>query len=187
MNILEKKIKGVYEIILTPLNDERGYFMRTYDYKVFEYFGIHRDWVQENHSRSEKKGIIRGLHFQFPPYNESKLIRCIKGAVLDIYLDLRKDSPSFGRWETVELSEQNKKMLFLPRGFAHGFCTLTEVSEVVYKVDNFFSKDHDSGIRWNDPTLRMRWPVENPVISEKDMKLMTFDEFVNKYKNLSEL
>lgn len=187
MNILEKKIKGVYEIILTPLNDERGYFMRTYDYKVFEYFGIHREWVQENHSRSEKKGIIRGLHFQFPPYNESKLIRCIKGAVLDIYLDLRKDSPSFGRWETVELSEQNKKMLFMPRGFAHGFCTLTEVSEVVYKVDNFFSKDHDSGIRWNDPTLRMRWPVENPVISEKDMKLMTFDEFVNKYKNLSEL
>lgn len=187
MNILEKKIKGVYEIILTPLNDDRGYFMRTYDYKVFEYFGIHREWVQENHSRSEKKGIIRGLHFQFPPYNESKLIRCIKGAVLDIYLDLRKDSPSFGRWETVELSEQNKKMLFLPRGFAHGFCTLTEVSEVVYKVDNFFSKDHDSGIRWNDPTLRMRWPVENPVISEKDMKLMTFDEFVNKYKNLSEL
>lgn len=187
MNILEKKIKGVYEIILTPLNDDRGYFMRTYDYKVFEYFGIHREWVQENHSRSEKKGIIRGLHFQFPPYNESKLIRCIKGAVLDIYLDLRKDSPSFGRWETVELSEQNKKMLFLPRGFAHGFCTLTEVSEVVYKVDNFFSKDHDSGIRWNDPTLRMRWPVENPVISEKDMKLMTFDEFVSKYKNLSEL
>lgn len=180
MNIIEKKIKGVFEITLVPKSDDRGYFMRAYDKKMFEFFNIERDWVQENQSRSEKKGIIRGLHFQFPPYSEAKLIRCNKGAIFDVYLDLRKNSPTYGRWESIELTEQNRKMLFLPRGFAHGFCTLTEISEVIYKVDNFFSKDHDSGIIWNDTDLAINWPSQEPILSEKDKKLMTLKEFTSR-------
>ncbi|MCI0472594.1 MAG: dTDP-4-dehydrorhamnose 3,5-epimerase [Ignavibacteria bacterium] len=180
MNIIEKKIKGVFEITLTPKTDDRGYFMRAYDRKMFEFFNIDREWVQENHSRSERKGIIRGLHFQFPPYSEAKLVRCIKGAIYDVYLDLRKNSPTYGRWESIELTEQNRKMIFLPRGFAHGFCTISEFSEVIYKVDNYFSKDHDSGIIWNDTDLAINWPAQEPALSEKDRKLMTFREFTSR-------
>ncbi len=183
MNIIEKKIRGVFEISLSPQSDERGFFMRSYDNKIFDYFGIDRTWVQENHSRTDKRGVIRGLHFQRKPFEESKLIRCIKGSIYDVYVDLRKKSPSFGKWDSIELSEQSRKMLFLPKGFAHGFCSLSEVSEIVYKVDNYFNKDYDSGIIWNDKDLHISWPVEEPILSEKDKNLMTFADFVSKATN----
>ncbi|MDD5362906.1 MAG: dTDP-4-dehydrorhamnose 3,5-epimerase [Ignavibacteria bacterium] len=186
MNISEKKIKGVFEITLTSINDERGFFMRTYDQKIFEYFNIDRKWVQENHSRSEKKGIIRGLHFQYPQFAEAKLIRCIRGAILDVYVDLRKNSPTFGKWESLEMTEQNRKMLFLPRGFAHGFCTLSEISEVTYKADNYYSKDHESGILWKDPDLKISWPTDNPILSERDHRQPTLKEFVSKQTVIEE-
>ncbi|MDN5345664.1 MAG: dTDP-4-dehydrorhamnose 3,5-epimerase [Petrotoga sp.] len=181
MEIKEFKLKGVFEIILNPNIDERGFFMRVYDKKLMQEFGVKNDWVQENHSRSEKKSIIRGLHFQFPPFEETKLIRCIRGSVLDVFVDLRKKSPTFGKWDSIILSEENKKMVLVPRGFAHGFCTLTEISEVLYKVDNYYAPEYEGGIIWNDPDLNIKWPVEQPILSEKDKNNITFKEFIIKY------
>jgi len=180
MNIKELDIPGVFIIELNPVNDERGFFMRTYDNELFEKYGLHRQWVQENHSRSEKRGIIRGLHFQIEPYAETKLVRCIRGKIFDVAVDIRKDSPTFGKWTGVELSEENKKMLYIPRGFAHGFCTLTEISEVVYKVDNFYSPENERGIIWNDPDIDIDWPIKVPILSDKDRTNMTIKEFLER-------
>jgi dTDP-4-dehydrorhamnose 3,5-epimerase len=160
--------------------DKRGFFMRTFDESIFKEFGLDRKWVQENHSRSEKKGIIRGLHFQLPPYAETKMVRCINGVVFDVFVDLRIGSPTFGQWDSIELSAENKKMIFIPRGFAHGFCNLTDISEVVYKVDNYYSTENESGILWNDPDIGIDWPVKEPLLSEKDKKNMTLKEFIKK-------
>lgn len=182
MEFKKRKLKGVFEITLNPLLDRRGFFMRTFDNRLFEKAGLKRSWVQENHSRSEQKSIIRGLHFQMPPFSETKLVRCIRGAIFDVFVDLRENSPSFGKWDSIILSEENKKMVFIPRGFAHGFCTLTEVSEVVYKVDNLFSRENEVGLLWNDTDLGIEWHISKPILSEKDIKNVTFQEFVEKYK-----
>ena len=184
MNINERKLKGVFEITLNPHEDERGFFMRTFDQSFFNESGINRNWVQENHSCSLRKNIIRGLHFQFPPFAETKLVRCIRGKVLDVFVDIRKGSDSFGQWDSIELSEDNYKMIMIPRGFAHGFCTLTERSEVLYKVDNFYNKESESGIIWNDNDLNIKWNVEDPILSEKDAAAMTFEEFCHKHKSI---
>jgi dTDP-4-dehydrorhamnose 3,5-epimerase len=182
MEIKERSMKDVFEIVLNPHLDGRGFFMRTFDRNIFEKAGINYHWLQENHSRSENKFIIRGLHFQFPPFAETKLIRCIKGAVWDVFVDLREASDTFGQWDSIELSEENKKMILIPRGFAHGFCTLSDISEVVYKVDNFYSKENEAGVIWNDPDLKIRWPVQDPILSEKDKQNMTFREFIKSHK-----
>jgi len=158
--------------------------MRTYDTELFKEYGINMKWVQENHSRSEKKGIIRGLHFQIEPFSETKLVRCIRGGIFDVAVDIRKDSQTFGKCIGIELSEDNKKMLYIPRGFAHGFCTLTDVSEVIYKVDNLYSQEHEGGLMWNDPDLKIFWPVEHPILSEKDQKNLTLKEFIEKYNSI---
>jgi dTDP-4-dehydrorhamnose 3,5-epimerase len=185
MEIKERALKGVFEIEPYPIGDHRGFFMRTFDINEFNNYGINRLWVQENHSKSTQKGIIRGLHFQLPPFTETKLVRCIHGAVLDVFVDLRKDSTTFGKWDAVELSAENKKMVFIPRGFAHGFITLSEVSEVLYKVDNYYAKDYERGIIWNDKSIGINWPTDNPVLSEKDKKNMTLNDFIAQYQNLS--
>ena len=151
--------------------------MRTYDLEFFKENGIHREWVQENHSCSIQKGIIRGLHFQLPPYSETKLVRCIRGSVLDVFVDLRKDSNTFGKWDSIVLSDENKRMIFIPRGFAHGFCTLTTESEVLYKVDNYYNKQSEHGIKWDDTDLNIQWGVNHPIISDKDSKNLSFNEF----------
>lgn len=179
MEIKERRLKGVFEITLSPHIDSRGFFMRTFDENLFEQAGIGRKWVQENHSRSEQKGIIRGLHFQLPPFSETKLVRCIKGAILDVFVDLRKDSTTFGQWDSIELSYDNKKMILIPRGFAHGFCTMTNESEVQYKVDNYYHKETERGLLWNDKELQIEWPTQNPILSEKDKHNMTFKDFKN--------
>ena len=184
MKIRYRKFTGVFEITLEPHEDERGFFMRIYDKLIFQKHNIDRIWVQENHSKSIKKGIIRGLHFQFPPYTETKLVRCIRGAIFDVFVDLRKGSPTFGEWDYIILSEENNKMIYIPRGFAHGFCTLTEISEVLYKVDNYYTPHAEGGIVWNDETLKIDWPVENPILSDKDARLPSFKEFVEKYGGL---
>lgn len=181
MEFKERKLKDVFEIKLNPIKDERGFFMRTYDEVLFEKEGLNLKWMQENHSRSEKKNTIRGLHFQLPPFSETKLVRCIKGAILDVFVDLRENSNSFGKWDAIELSEENKKMIFIPRGFAHGFCTLSEISEVVYKVDNVYSKQHELGLIWNDQDLKINWPTQSPTLSEKDNLNLKLIEFINKY------
>lgn len=184
MIVRQTELEGVFEIQLQPHNDKRGFFVRTYAKDIFSKHGIDRNWVQENHSRSTKKGIIRGLHFQFPPYAETKLVRCVRGAILDVYLDLRKGSRTFGKHGSIELSENNKKMIYIPRGFAHGFCTLDDISEVLYKVDNHYNPQAEGGIIWNDKQLRIPWPVEDPVLSEKDAQLMTYEQFIAKHGGL---
>lgn len=184
MKITEGKLKGTYFIELKPIIDSRGFFMRAYDRNIFREAGIDRNWVQENHSRSEQKGTIRGLHFQLPPFAETKLIRSIKGAVLDVFVDLRINSATFGKWDSVVLSEENKKYAFIPKGFAHGFCTLTDVSEVLYKVDSIYKPENEVGMLWNDKDLNINWNIENPVLSEKDKKNITLKEFISKYKGI---
>ena len=185
MEIKERKLKGTFEISLKPHMDSRGFFMRTFDDIIFKENHLERKWVQENHSRSEEKGIIRGLHFQLPPFTETKLVRCIKGAVLDVFVDLREGSETFGHWDSIELSEDNKKMIFIPRGFAHGFCTLTDISEVLYKVDNFYSSTSESGLLWNDKDIAIKWPTNSPILSEKDNKNMTLEEFLSKHISIN--
>ncbi len=184
MEIKERKLKGVFEITLTPHIDNRGFFMRTFDENIFANFGINYKWVQENHARSNKKGIVRGLHFQLPPFTETKFVRCVKGKIIDVFVDLRKNSPTFGEWDSIVLSEENKKGIVIPRGFAHGYCTLTEFSDVLYKVDNYYHPEAESAILWNDPDININWPVKNPIISKKDSKNICFKEFKQKYFGL---
>ena len=184
MLIKERKLRGVFEIQLDPHEDKRGFFMRVYDDTIFKKYRIHRNWVQENHSRSVEKGVIRGMHFQFPPYTETKLIRVISGEIYDVFIDLRKGSPTFGQWDSIKLSAENKKMIYIPGGFAHGFCTLTKNCEVVYKVDNYYAPDSEGSIRWDDPDLGIDWPVDNPILSEKDSKAKSFKEFIETYGGL---
>jgi dTDP-4-dehydrorhamnose 3,5-epimerase len=184
MIITESHINGVHEIVLNPVKDERGFFMRTYDVPLFEENGLHRSWVQENHSMSKKKHVIRGLHFQFPPHSETKLVRVIRGAVFDVYVDLRKDSPTFGQWGGAELTESNNLMLYLPRGFAHGFCTLTDRSEVLYKVDHSYCPEAEGGIIWNDPEIGIDWPATAPTLSQRDARLRSFETFCMEHAGL---
>jgi len=184
VEIKERTIKGVYEITLRPHLDARGFFMRTYDHQIMAERGLDLPWVQENHSKSEEKHIIRGLHFQFPPHSETKLVRCVRGAVLDVFVDLRLGSATFGQWDSIRLDEDNKKMILIPRGFAHGFCTLTEVSEVLYKVDNYYSKPNEGGLLWNDPDIGIQWPTQSPILSDKDRNNMTLQAFINQHKGI---
>ena len=184
MEVKKRKLKGVFEIFLNPIVDDRGFFMRTFDDTIFKEFGMDRKWVQENHSRSEESGIIRGLHFQLPPFSETKLVRCIKGKVLDVFVDLRKGSKTFGLWDSIELTEVNKKMIFIPKGFAHGFCTLTEESEVIYKVDNFYTPSSELGLLWNDEDINIKWPVKTPILSDKDSKNLSLKEFILKHQSI---
>jgi dTDP-4-dehydrorhamnose 3,5-epimerase len=185
MIIKEGKLKGVFEINLEPHQDERGFFMRTYDDKIFDKYGINQKWVHENHSKSLKKGIIRGLHFQFPPFCETKLIRVVRGAIFDVFVDLRKDSSTFGKWDSIELSADNNKCLFIPKGFAHGFCTLTDFCDVLYKHDNYYNSEFESGIIWDDKEIDIKWPIQNPILSARDQSFKTFKEFVMKYSSIN--
>lgn len=182
MEIRELEIKGLFLITSFPHLDSRGFFMRTYDEEAFKSYGLHREWVQENHSRSEKKGIIRGLHFQQESFAETKLVRCIRGEIFDVAVDLRKGSPTFGKWHGVNLSEENMKMFYIPRGFAHGFCTLSGESEVLYKVDNIYSPQHEVCIAWNDPHLAIPWPLEGePIISDKDREGISTESYKRQF------
>lgn len=177
MEITDLKIHGVKKIILAPRRDSRGYFMRTYDVELFKKAGVHRNWVQENQSSTLKKNTIRGLHFQKAPLTEAKLIRVLAGSLLDVFVDCRPKSPTFGMHDKVVLSEDEPTYLFLPKGLAHGFCSLTEDAVLSYKVDNPYSAEHDSGILWNDPELKIDWPINVPSdVSDKDRCLPTFSQ-----------
>ncbi len=177
MEFIETKLKGAYIIKPKVFQDERGFFLEFYSRKVFEENGIDADFVQDNHSLSVKKGVLRGLHFQLPPSAQAKLLRVISGKIFDVVVDLRKNSPTFGKWESFELSANNFEMIFVPHGFAHGFVTLEKNTEVTYKVDNFYAPESDSGIIWNDPDLNINWPIKDPILSEKDTKLQFFKDF----------
>ncbi|HEY9701602.1 MAG TPA: dTDP-4-dehydrorhamnose 3,5-epimerase [Allocoleopsis sp.] len=185
MKFIEKEIKGVFEIVFDPKEDERGFFMRAYDKKIFENHGIKFDFVQENHSLSKHKGTIRGLHFQYPPDCECKLMRTITGEIFLAIVDIRKDSPTFGRWTSIVLSEHKKNMAIIPRGCTNGICTLTDNCHLIYKVDSYYNPNNEAVISWDDPDLNINWPIKNPsVISERDKTGMSFQEFKKKHGGL---
>ena len=181
MEITPLKLEGTYAIALKTHEDDRGYFVRSYDLGFFQEHGLQTNWVQENQSRSVRKHTVRGLHFQKPPHAETKLIRVIKGAVLDVFVDLRKESPTFGQWDSIELSAQNFKLVYIPRGFAHGFCTLEPDTIVLYKVDNYYAPKFEGGLRWNDPTLKIDWPAGDPFLSDRDRQAEFFDQFISPF------
>ena len=170
MKITKTKLDGVVLIEPDVFGDNRGFFMESWNKKKMEEAGLYYDFVQDNHSKSTVKGTLRGIHFQKGDKAQAKLVRCVKGAVLDVAVDLRKNSPTFKQWVGVELSEENKKQLLIPRGFGHGFVTLTDDVEFLYKADNYYAPEADAGILWNDPDIGVEWCVEYPILSEKDMK-----------------
>ncbi|BAT71078.1 dTDP-4-dehydrorhamnose 3,5-epimerase [Thermosulfidibacter takaii ABI70S6] len=158
-------------IIVKPIvfNDDRGFFMEFYKESEFREAGIDECFVQDNHSKSVK-GVLRGLHYQLSPKAQGKLVRCVRGSIFDVAVDIRKGSPTFGKYVAVELSEENKLMLWIPKGFAHGFLTLSETAEIIYKVSGAeYSLEHDRSIRWNDPEIGINWPIDDePILSPKD-------------------
>lgn len=170
-------IDGCFKITLKPNGDHRGYFVRTYDIALFAAHGLQTDWLQENQSFSATKGTVRGLHFQHGAAAETKLVRVLKGSLLDVAVDVRKGSPTFGKHVAVRLSEDNFTCLYIPRGCAHGFCTLEENTVIAYKVDNVYTPSEEGGLLWSDPALAIPWPdVENVVISDKDKLWPTLPE-----------
>jgi dTDP-4-dehydrorhamnose 3,5-epimerase len=165
------KLDGVMIIEPTVFGDYRGWFMETYSYSKYKEAGIDLDFVQDNHSFSAAKGTLRGLHYQLNPKAQSKLVRCTKGSIFDVAVDIRNGSPTYGQWFGIELSAENKKQLLVPKGFAHAFMTLTNDVEVQYKVDELYSPENDRGIIWNDPSINIQWPLDiTPILSEKDEK-----------------
>lgn len=163
------KLKGVVLIEPQVFGDDRGFFLETYKKSDFLNNGIAVDFNQDNHSKSQK-GVLRGLHYQTNPKAQGKLVRCIKGALFDVAVDIRKDSPSFGKWLGYELTEENKQMLWIPEGFAHGFLTLSDTAEIVYKATNEYSAENDRSIRWDDPDINVDWGVDKSeiILSDKD-------------------
>lgn len=170
MNFEELEIKGLFLITPDVFGDERGFFMETYNKKVFMDNGIEIDFIQDNHSRSGKN-VLRGLHWQKPPFAQDKLVWVVRGAVLDIAVDMRKSSPTFGKHVTVELNEENKHRFLVPKGFAHGFITLSDIVDFQYKVSNLYSRECERGIIWNDPDLAINYDLDSYVMSEKDLLL----------------
>lgn len=168
MNVTKTELEGVVIVEPKVFGDHRGFFMESWSEQKFEAAGLHYKFVQDNHSSSTVKGTLRGIHFQRGEKAQAKLVRCVKGAVLDVAVDLRPNSPTYKKWVAVELSAENKKQLMIPRGFGHGFVTLTDEVEFLYKADNYYAPEADGGIRWNDPELAIDWGVEEPILSAKD-------------------
>lgn len=163
-------------VLLEPVvhGDHRGFFMESYNQEVMKHLGLHFNFIQDNQSLSAEPRVLRGLHYQLTPKAQTKLVRVLSGAIYDVILDIRKSSPTFGQWVGVILSEYNKRQLLVPKGFAHGFCTLVPNTQVLYKVDEYYSPQHDRGILWNDSNLNIDWPVSDPLISDKDQNHPTF-------------
>ena len=178
MKFIKTEISDVYIIEPSVFGDNRGYFLESFNLEKFEENVYPIKFVQDNESKSSK-GVLRGLHFQKPPFNQAKLVRCIEGRVMDIVVDIRKGSPTYGKHIAVELSGENKKQLFVPRGFAHGFSVLSETAVFAYKVDNDYAPEYDAGIRWNDTNININWGLEenDVLVSGKDKTLPFLSEF----------
>ena len=175
MRIAPAPLEGAATIELDLRGDERGFFARMYCEKEFAAAGLETRFVQANNSSNAQRGTLRGLHYQLPPDTEVKLVRCIRGALWDVIVDVRPGSPSFGRWFGAELTAQNRRMMYVPRGFAHGFITLTDDSELIYFVSDFYEPKQERGLRWNDPKIAIDWPIAPSVISEKDANWPDFE------------
>jgi dTDP-4-dehydrorhamnose 3,5-epimerase len=164
------KLGGSYTIDIDTFSDERGWFARYYCKKDFQEIGHQKEWVQLNHSFTKQKGSIRGMHYQLPPFSEIKLVRCIHGSVFDVIVDVRKNSTTFLQWFGVELSAENKKMIYIPEGFAHGFQTLTDDCELLYHHSEFYTQGSEAGILYNESLIKIKWPMNVNVISKRDLQ-----------------
>ena len=179
MNLIKTKLDGLVVLKPTVFKDNRGYFMESYNQKILNKLLGNVNFVQDNESESSR-GVLRGLHFQNPPYTQSKLVRCVKGIILDVALDLRKNSKTYGQFEGRVLSSENKEQLFIPKGFAHGFVVLSESAIFSYKVDNYYNLESESGVLWNDSDLNIDWKIKETgiIVSEKDNNLPTFNKII---------
>ena len=172
MEVRSLGLDGVFEISPRKFGDDRGFFSETYNAKSFAQTGIDLTFVQDNHSYSAARGVVRGLHYQLPPFAQDKLVRVTRGAILDVAVDIRKGSPTFGKWVALEVSAEKWNQILVPKGFAHGFMTLVEHTEVIYKVTNYYSPEHDRSIRFDDPAIGIDWPIAASAVqlSDKDQK-----------------
>jgi len=180
MEIIKTPLEGLLIIKPDVFEDERGYFFESFNHGKFLNLGLDLTFLQDNESKS-KKGVLRGLHFQAPPFAQGKLVRVMRGSVLDVAVDIRKNSPTYGRWESIVLSGQNKWMYWIPAGFAHGFATLEDDTIFFYKCTNIYNKESEGSILWNDPDLNISWGIENPVISGKDKISPRFKDFTSPF------
>ncbi|MCT4716371.1 dTDP-4-dehydrorhamnose 3,5-epimerase [Enterobacteriaceae bacterium H18W14] len=175
MDVIKTSIPDVLVFEPRVFGDDRGFFFESFNQRLFEQaIGRNVNFVQDNHSCSSK-GVLRGLHYQIAPVAQAKLVRCLRGSIFDVAVDIRKNSLTFGKWVGVELSASNKKQIWIPEGFAHGFIALEEDSEILYKTNNFYSKDCERAIIWNDRNLNILWPMKPEIISDKDMQALGFD------------
>lgn len=172
MERIATRLDGVWILEPRVFHDSRGWLLESWSRRAFTAAGIDVDFVQDNHSRSGR-GVLRGLHFQAPPHAQAKLVRCTVGRVWDVVVDLRAGSPTYGRWDAFELDADAHRMVFVPAGFAHGFCVLGEAAEVQYKCSDFYAPQSSRGVRWDDPALGIPWPIREPVLSEQDRQLPT--------------
>ena len=176
MQVTKTELEGV--LILEPkvFGDARGWFMETWSARKMEAAGLNFNFLQDNQSYSAQKGTLRGLHYQTAPFAQTKLVRCTRGKLLDVAIDIREGSETFAKWVAVELTAENKKQLLIPRGFAHGFLTLTDDVEIQYKADNFYAPNCDGNIRWDDPEIKINWPFAPTILADKDAKAPTLRE-----------
>lgn len=166
MEVHDTHLKGVRLIVPRVFDDDRGFFLETFNAAVFEENGLPINFVQDNHSRSTR-GVLRGLHYQFPTW-QGKLVRVVSGEIFDVAVDIRRESATFGQWYGVILNEDNKHQLYIPPGYAHGFCVLSKTVDVTYKCTSLYTPDEDAGIRWDDPDIGIDWPISDPLVSDKD-------------------
>jgi dTDP-4-dehydrorhamnose 3,5-epimerase len=172
VQVIDTEIPEVKVLVPRRFGDPRGVFCETYSKRTLASVGIHVDFVQDNESISTERGVVRGMHFQLPPFAQAKLVRVVRGSVFDVVVDIRRSSPTFGKHVTATLTGENWQQVYVPPGFAHGFCVLEPNTEVIYKVSNFYSPEHDRGLIWNDPDLGIKWPVSpaDAKLSEKDLR-----------------
>lgn len=180
MEIIKTGLEGLLVVKPKVFGDNRGYFFESFRLNVFRENGVTDEFVQDNESFSQKN-VLRGLHYQNPPFAQGKFVKVVQGAVLDVAVDIRKNSPTFGKWYSCELSGENKLMMWIPRGFAHGFLTLMDDTIFQYKCTNYYSKEAEGSIFWNDPDLNINWQVENPIVSEKDQVAPKFSELKSNF------
>jgi dTDP-4-dehydrorhamnose 3,5-epimerase len=181
MKIEPLKLSGTFKIILEPARDERGYFLRVFDKAIFAAHGLCAEWAQENQSCS-LRNVVRGLHFQRPPHAEAKLVRVVAGSIVDFFVDLRRGSSTYGHWDSIELTAESPIAVYIPQGLAHGFCTPRSAAILDYKIDLPYAPEAASGFPWNDPTLNIPWPVDNPIVSRRDRNWPGFREFVSPFE-----
>lgn len=184
MQVKETSLRGVVVISPQRFGDSRGFFAETWNAKTYAEAGFDFDWVQDNHSLSAEVGTVRGLHFQTPPHSQAKLVRCGRGSLLDVAVDIRRGSPTYGKWTAHELSAENGRQLLIPGGFAHGFVTRAPFTEIVYKCSALYAPECEGALSWNDPDLAIDWGVENVevILSAKDQKAHAFSNFVSPFE-----